>query len=235
MSGAAAGLLVLGLALLPQEAPAPRPPADPPAVPPTRLGTELLASCPVVVVARTIAIREAAIGTELLRVRVVERMLGAATRAGEELSLLTAEGQFVFGSEDLLFLRPYGEGGRFEVVQRVASTDKHYAAKLTIARRSIWLMEIADAEQRHEATLALLFDLLRSKDEWSRRHALDELAWMATARHALFTVSRRARLQTAGRVSPHEEVGRGVERVVQILESEDARLREAPEKEQSPP
>ncbi|MHC5209928.1 MAG: hypothetical protein ACYTG2_04325 [Planctomycetota bacterium] len=231
MNAVAAGLVLLGLALVPQDAPARKAPR----VPPTRLGVELLSNCPVVVVARTIATREAAIGTDLLRVRVLERMLGPDTRPGDELSVLSPAGQFLFGSEDLLFLRPYGEGGRFEVAERITITDKHYAAKLTITRRMIWLMEIADVEQRNDATLALLFDLLRSKDEWCRRHALDELAWMATARHSVFTASRRARLLTVGRVSPHEKVSRGVEIVARSLESEDARLREAAQKEQSGP
>jgi hypothetical protein len=231
MTRATAGLVLLGTLLVPQRAPAPRPPG----VPPTRLGVQLLANCPVIIVARTIAIREAAIGTELLRVRVVERMLGADTRPGAELSVLTAAGQFLFGSEDLLFLRPYGEGGRFELVERIAISDKHYAAKLTITRRTIWLMEIADAEQRNDAALALLFDLLRSKDEWTRLHALDELTWLATTQHELFTPSRRARLVTAGRVSPHEQVSLRVESVARMLESGDTRLREAAEKEQSRP
>jgi hypothetical protein len=232
VSRVAAGALALAVSVCAQDAPAPEPP---PPVPPTRLGVELLATCPLVVVARAIATRPAAIGTELVRVRVLERMLGAGTRPGDELALLTPDGQFEFGSEDLLFLRPYGEGGRLEVAERIASTDAHYESKLSITRRSIWLMEIADAEQRNDAAFALLFDLLRSKDAWTRRHALDELTWMATASHGLFTGSRRARLLAAGRVSLHEEVSRGVESVARLLESEDDRLREAAEKEQSRP
>jgi hypothetical protein len=206
-----------------------------PPVPPMRIGRDLLARCPLVVVARTITAREATVSSDLLHVRVVERMLGRAVKPGDELTVLSPVGQFQFGDEDLLFLRPYRDGNRYEVVERVSSTDPNYEAKLSISRRSIWLMEIPEPEQRADATLSLLLRLLGSRDRWTRSHAIDELAWMAREHHALFTPARRARLISAGRVSPHQAVREGVESVAKLLSSLDKRLRETTNQEQSPP
>jgi hypothetical protein len=209
--------------------------AAPPRVPPTRLGVQVLARCPVVVVARTISVRDAGLGASLVHLRVLERMLGPDTRAGDDLPAFSAGQQFQFGDEDLLFLRPYRSAGRYEIVDRVSARDPHYGAKLFIARRNIWLMEIPEDERRIDATLELLLMLLQSADEWTRLHALEELRWMAVEQREVFTLDRTARLRAAGRASARREIAAGVESVASLLTSRAQRAPAGDDKEQSRP
>jgi len=206
-----------------------------PAVPPTRLGIQVLARCPVVVVARTISVRDAGLGASLLHVRVLERMLGSEVHAEDDLSIFSASQEFQFADEDLLFLRPYRSAGRYEVVERVSSRDPHYAAKLSYARRSVWLMEIRDAEERTDATLTMLLSLLQSNDDWTALQALDELRWMATEVPDCFTPGRTQRLRAAGRICLRKEVAAGVESVATLLTSRADRAASGRDKGQSRP
>ncbi len=246
---AAALLAGLLLQAAPQAAPAvAAPAAAPPAVaardagadaprgvPPTRLGVQVLARAPVVVVGRVIAVREVGPGADLVRVRVEERMRGDDCRRGDELSILAGSGQFLFGSEDLLFLRPYRTAGRHEIVERVSSTDPHWAGRLSVTRRTIWLLEIADAEERADAALDMLLSQLVSRDDWLRGQALQELEWMAREQRWVFTAERRARLQSAARAVPDRDLRAGVEKVTSLLTSQDGRPPGAPPEEQSRP
>jgi hypothetical protein len=206
-----------------------------PPVPPTRLGIQVLARCPVVVVARTISARDAGLGASLLHVRVLERMLGADVRPDDDLSVFSASQQFSFGDEDLLFLKPYRSAGRYEVVERVSSRDPHYEAKLSYARRCAWLMEIRDDEERTDATLTLLLSLLQSRDDWTAREALDELQWMANALPDCFTPARTARLRAAGRTCLRKEIAEGVENVATVITSRADRAAASRDKGQSRP
>lgn len=206
-----------------------------PAVPPTRMGLELLASCPLVIVGRTIAARAAGPGTELLHVSVVERLLGSTYQLGDVLSVLSPAGQFPFGSEDLLFLKPWRGDERFEVARRVAATDPKFEAKLALTRRMVWLMEIPDEQQRIDATLSMVLGQLRSTDDWTRSQGLDELSWMTERLPGLFTATRRARIVSAGRVGTDPQVAAGIAAALRRLAATDAGLREPAAKEQSPP
>jgi hypothetical protein len=206
-----------------------------PAMPPTRLGLETLAHSPVVAVTVVIAVRPSGPGTDLVRVRVVERMRGAGLAAGDELSLLVSQGSLRFGSEDLLFLRPWRDGGRHELVQRVAASVPHWEERLSIVRRTLWLLEVPDPQRRVDATLDLLLELLSSEREWSRGYALAELRWMAGAQRALFTPERVARLRAAGRVSRLPDVRAGVDSVTSLLTSPPARAPSADGTEHSRP
>jgi hypothetical protein len=211
------------------------PPAPTPSVPPTRMGVELLSTCPLVVVARTVSTRAAGPGIELLHVSVVERLLGAPFQPGDVLSVLTPAGQFAFGSEDLLFLKPWRGDERYEVALRVAATDPQFEAKLALTRRMVWLMEIHDEQQRIEATLSLVLEQLHSEDEWTRSQGLEELRWMTERLPGIFTAARRARLLSAGRVTTDAKVLAGVEAALRRLRATDDGLREQPPKEQSRP
>jgi hypothetical protein len=207
----------------------------PPAVPPTRLGIQVLARCPVVVVARTISVRDAGLGASLLHVRVVERMLGAQVKPDDDLPVFSASQQFQFGDEDLLFLRPYRSAGRYEVVERVSARDPHYASKLSYARRNAWLTEVRDTEERVDATLTMLLSLLQSPDEWTALQALDELRWMAGEVPDCFTAGRIQRLRAAGRICLRKEIAAGVESVATLLTSRAIRAAPGRDKEQSRP
>jgi hypothetical protein len=225
--------LLLSLAL--QTAPDQAPPRAAPVSPPSRLGVELLGPCPVVVVARTISVRDAGLGAALLHVRVVERLRGEDITAGDALTVFSVADHFRFGSEDLLFLQPFRQSGRFEVVHRISVRESQYAAMLSIVRRTVWLMEIEDVEARRDASLDLILGLLRSRDEWTRRYGLEELRWMAEHQHAIFSGDRRDRLRTAGRASAHPEVKAGVVIVTRALVAKDSRLQRADGLEQSRP
>ena len=222
-------LLLLAALLQTQRGP---PPATPP-VPPTRMGVELLSACPLVVVGRTVSARAAGPGVELLHISIVERILGAAVQTGDVLTVLSPTGQFAFGSEDLLFLKPFRGDERFEVALRVAATDPQFEAKLATTRRNVWLMEIKDEQQRIEATLSLVLEQLRSADEWTRSQGLEELRWMTERLPGIFTASRRARLVSAGRVTTDAKVVAGVEAALRRLRATDDGLRAEPPKEQS--
>lgn len=213
----------------------PKPPAPQPALPPSRLGIEWLGPCPVVVVARTISVRDAGLGAALLHVRVLERMRGDDVAVGDSLAVFTAGDRFRFGSEDLLFLRFFRTSGRFEVVHRVSAREAGYAAMVSITRRTIWLLEIEDIELRKDATLDLILGLLHSRDAWTRHYGLQELRWMAARQDGIFTRQRRERLRTAGRASAHPEVKVGVESVTRALIEKDDRLRRHEGSEQSGP
>jgi len=210
------------------------PPAAPP-VPPTRMGVELLSTCPLVVVGRTVSARAAGPGVELLHISIVERLLGSAFETGDVVSVLSPAGQFAFGSEDLLFLKPWRGDERFEVSLRVAATDPQFEAKLATTRRMIWLMEIKDEQARIEATLSLVLEQLHSEDEWTRSQGLEELRWMTERLPGIFTAARRARLLSAGRVTTDAKVLAGVEAALRRLRATDDGLREQPPKEQSRP
>jgi len=204
-------------------------------VPPTRLGIQVLARCPVVVVARTFSVRDAGMGSSLLHVRVLERMLGTEVAPDQDLPVFSVSQQFQFGDEDLLFLKPYRSAGRYEVVERVSSRDPHYEAKLSYARRCAWLTEIRETEARTDATLGLLCSLLQSRDTWTAQQALDELRWMASEVPDCFTPARVARLRAAGRTCLRTDVAAGVENVATLLTSRADRAAASRDKGQSRP
>ena len=149
--------------------------------------------------------------------------------------MLSPEGQFPFGSEDLLFLKPWRGEERYEVAQRVAATDPKFELKLALTRRMVWLMEIPDEQQRIDATLSLLVSQLRSTDDWTRAQGLDELNWMVERLPGLFTTARRTRIVSAGRAGAVPEVVAGITAAMSRLAAMDAGLRKTAAKEQSPP
>jgi hypothetical protein len=210
-------------------------PRDLPAVPPTQLGLQTLAHSPVVVVARSIAVRPAAQGTDLVTLRVLERMRGDDVPREGELRVLAPQGVMRFGSEDLLFLRPWRGGERLEIVQRVASVEPHFEERLSVVRRTLWLLEERDPQRRADATLDLLVELLASPREWTRGYALAELRWMAQEQRWVFTPGRAARLSAAGRVSPHADVRAGVDSVAAALAPPGSGAPPASRTEQSRP
>jgi len=225
------GLLLPALLLQARDTTAPAPHVA--AVPPTRMGVELLATCPLVVVGRTVSSRAAGPGIELLHVSIVERVVGTAFQPGDILAVLSPERQFAFGSEDLLFLKPWRGDERYEVALRVASTEPRFEAKLALTRRMAWLMEIPEEQPRIEATLSLVLEQLRSADEWTRSQGLEELRWMTERQPALFTATRRARLLSAGRVTDDPRVVAGIEAALRRLRATDDGLRGSAPKEQS--
>ena len=227
------GVALAALLLQSRGAPAPAPPVV--MVPPTRMGMELLANCPLVAVGRTVSARPAGPGIELLHVSIVERVLGASVQPGDLIAVLSPAGQFAFGSEDLLFLKPWRGEERYEVALRVASTEPRFEAKLALTRRMVWLMEIVDEQARIEATLSLVLEQLRSADAWTRSQGLEELRWMTERLPALFTAARRARLVSAGRVSDDPQVVAGIDAALSRLHATDAGLRGSAPKEQSRP
>ena len=224
------GLLLAALVLQARDTTPPA--ARAAAVPPTRMGVELLASCPLVVVGRTVSSRPAGPGVELLHVSIVERVVGTF-QPGDLLSVLSPERQFAFGSEDLLFLKPWRGDERYEVALRVASTEPRFEAKLALTRRMAWLMEIPEEQPRIEATLSLVIEQLRSADEWTRSQGIEELRWMTERLPALFTAARRARLVSAGSVTDDPRVAAAIEAALRRLRATDDGLRGSAPKEQS--
>ena len=223
-------------ATAPAEPPAPPPPPrNFPRVPPTRLGVETLARSPLVVVGRTASVRPVSAGTDLVHVRVLERVRGEGVRPGDEVAVLCASGQFLFGVEELLFLRPWRDGPRQELVARVSSLEEHYLRGLSLVRRAVFLSEIPELQARTEATLELLFGLLRDDDDWVRGYALSELRWMAQRQPWIWTVERIGRLRAAGRSNPRPEVAAGVESVASMLSSPPSGTDPEARTGQSPP
>ena len=219
MSAAARACLTVLLLTVAAAAQAGAPPPALPPVPPTQLGLQVLVNAPVVVVARTIEVRGAGPGSELLKVRVLERMRGLGLVRDSELSVLAPQGVLRFGEENLLCLRPWRSGERYEIVQRVGADEAHYDERLAVVRRTIWLLEERDPVRRVDATLDLLLELLGTDKDWSRGYALAELRWMAREQRWFFTPERTARLRAAGRVSPRDDVRSGVDSVAALLRS----------------
>jgi hypothetical protein len=154
---------------------------------------------------------------------VLERMRGDVARDAE-LSVLAPEATLVFGDENLLFLRPWRGGERLEVVQALSSHEPHYDERLSVVRRTIWLLEVRDPQRRIDATLDMLVELLASDKDWTRGYALGELRWMAQQVRWVFTDDRIVRLRAAGRTSPRDDVRTGVESVASLLTSRPARV-----------
>lgn len=228
------GLLLAALLPLQQRASSnASPPA--PRVPPTRMGVELLATCPLVIVGRTIAAKPAGPGIELLHIRIIERLVGPGREPGEVVTVLSPVGQFPFGSQDLLFLKPWRGDERFEVARRIDGSEPNFEAKLALTRRMVWLMEIVDDQARIDATLSLVLGQLAGNDAWSRSQGLDELRWMSERLPGMFTASRRGRLIALGRISTDPRVVEAVESALRRLRATDNGLRETAAKEQSPP
>jgi len=201
------------------EARQPQIPKDLPQVPPTRLGLELLAHSPVVLVVRVSAARAVAAGSDLLTATVLERMRGVEIAVGQEVLVLSAAGQFVPGTEELLFLRPWRGGGRFECVSRVSALQDGYERGLGLVRRSLWLCEIREAAARVEATLEQLLTWMCDRDARVRAYALGELRWMALRQRWVWSAARLERLRLAGRACAWPEVAAGVESVASALSS----------------
>ncbi|HEX5009026.1 MAG TPA: hypothetical protein VFY71_01400 [Planctomycetota bacterium] len=218
IAAARAWLAMLGLALgaAAQDG---APPAALPPVPPTQFGLQVLVNSPVVVVARTVEVRGVGPATELLKVRVLERMRGLSIERDAELPVLAPRGLLRFGEENLLCLRPWRGGERYEIVQRVGADEAHYDERLSVVRRSIWLLEERDPMRRTDATLDFLLELLGTDKDWSRGYGLAELRWMAREQRWVFTAERTARLRAAGRASPRDDVRSGVDSVAALLRS----------------
>jgi len=210
-------------------------PSPPPPVPPTRMGTELLARRPLVAVARTVSVTNFGIGTAVVRMTVEERLCGAGAEPGEDVVVLTYAGHFRAGDRDLLHLLPFGRRGRYEVLQRVSGQDPDHRAKLSMTRRQIALMDVAERQSRAAATFELLLASLASADEWTRSYAAAELTWMAQHQRWVFTPTRIRRLSTLARSAVRPDVRAGVERVTTLLSSDPGPLPRGPEQESSPP
>jgi len=97
------------------------------------------------------------------------------------------------------------------------------------------LMEIADDDERVDATLSMVLGQLASQDEWTRTQGLGELRWMTEKLPGLLTASRRARIVTAQRVATDPKVAAGIAETLRRLQAIDSGLRPPPAKEQSRP
>lgn len=218
-------------ASLPSDGPAPARDAH---IPPTRLGLEVFADAELALVGRVQTVSRVGLGTGVLRVQVEERLMGDVRR-GDELVVLGYATDFLPGSREILFLRRFRDGPRFEVTRRIDARDPDFAAKLDVTRRTSRLLDIRAGPDRDAAAIELVLDALDDRADWTRRYGLAELGWLASTRSDLFTPLRRARLEALAASTSDPDVRAGVESVTIALAPHPLSLPAPPRQESSSP
>lgn len=209
-------------------------------LPPTQFCSQLLTDNLLMVVGTVEQVTLFGIGTAVVRLRIDEHLSGErpdASSKDEEapVLILAYAREFHSGSQALLVLEPFGEGGRFRVRYRIDARDADFRAKVEMSRRQVALVTLPDKRAREEGVIDLLVRSLASDDAWTRSYALSELQWIATVYPEVLDATRMRRLRSIALASRWPEVTDGVESVAIELARRTQALRARADEESSSP
>lgn len=187
------------------------------ALPPTRLGTDLLGQDPVVARVTTRSFTPFGMGTVVVRVEINELLHGEGVTAGDSVVVFAYVGRFPSKGEALVYLLPYRQGGRYQLLEVVDGRDPNWSAKLKVTRETMALATIESRQEQATATFDMLARGLESSNAWTRGYAVRELSWMAVRRSWVISRPRSQRLERIAGRTTHVEVRLGVERVAKTL------------------
>ena len=194
---------------------APAQPADPAAGPAgtpakpafawySELGDTVVAKCDAIVTGKVGAISELR-GGAIVRVEVETWFWGARAPGQSEVTLLAHPDDFFTGTELLLFLKRFENGGRFTYLNRVLESDSDFEAKRKLLERTLALREVPrDDDRRHEVRRRIYEDA-GSIEPWTRAHVLREIAWLRKTWPGLLTRADLADLRELVRRSADEK------------------------------
>ncbi len=181
-------------------APRPEPPAATGPIWYTQFGAQVLAAVDAVLIGKVIEVSGLR-GTDVVRVEIVEWKHGARPvglrGSVTEVTLLAMPGDFFVGTEQLLFLKLFEKGPRYNAFNRVARSDPDWDAKLACLDRNLALLALEKEEERRREARKLLYDDLTSTVHWTRWHAYHELAWVREKMPQMVTREDRADLRKA--------------------------------------
>jgi len=170
-------------------------------------GEDTLKRSQVVAEGRATSVIPAGRGVSVAHFEVLEKLRGKT--AGKELVVLAAPGQFNVGVTYLLFLdrflpsgpsgpsgksREGGESGRLTVVNRIASGERDYAAKLQVLKEFLEADAIAAADERALRIRGILLKNLGDSNLFIKWNALTELGPFVHRYPALFGPREKARM-----------------------------------------
>lgn len=190
---------------------APAPPAGPkpaPAKPAfawySLLGDTVVSKCDAIVAGRIGAISELR-GGAIVRVEVETWFYGDHAPGQDEVTLLAHPDDFFTGTELLLFLQRFENGGRFTYLNRVLKSDSDFEAKRRVLERTLALRDFPRDEDRRHEVRRRIYEDAGSIDAWTRAHVLLEIAWLRRNWPGLLTRADLADLRELARRSPDEK------------------------------
>lgn len=128
----------------------------------------------------------------------VEAML-KGDRAAKELVVLSAPGDLAVGNRYVVFVETFGEGGRFRLVNRFASSERDFDDKVKVLEQYLEILEIKDVGEQLDALRDRLLLNVSSERVFVKWNAVEELRAFAKAHAQRFAAPHRARLVAAWR------------------------------------
>ena len=190
---------------------APATPADPKAAPAkpafawySQLGDTVISKCDAIVTGRVGAISELR-GGAIVRVEVETWFYGDHAPGQDEVTLLAHPDDFFTGTELLLFLQRFENGGRFTYLNRILKSDSDFEAKRKVLERTLALRDFPRDEDRRHEVRRRIYEDAGSIDAWTRAHVLLEIAWLRRNWPGLLTRPDLADLRELARRSPDEK------------------------------
>ena len=194
---------------------APAKPADPAAAPaaaPAKpafawyslLGDTVVSKCDAIVAGKVGAISGLR-GGAIVRVEVETWFWGDHAPGQTEVTLLAHPDDFFTGTELLLFLQRFENGGRFTYLNRILKSDSDFEAKRKVLERTLALRDFPRDEDRRHKVRRRIYEDAGSIDAWTRAHVLLEIAWLRRNWPGLLTRADLADLRELARRSPDEK------------------------------
>jgi len=118
--------------------------------------------------------------------------LGRHTSTGVAAVVLAAPGDFTKDQTYLLFLDRFRNGDRFTWIDRLAPSDRDYAAKLKVLEQFVHIASIQDLNERTLEMRDVLLRNLADRDLFVKWNAVRELKEFAEQHPSLFGDRERA-------------------------------------------
>ncbi len=141
----------------------------------------------------------------------------AALADDEEIVVLAGHGEFLAGSDYILFLKSFRDGSRYVAIERIASGDRDFLAKRQVLTAFAALDRILDESERVTKIRDLLLTNLKDKSEFVRWNALTELKALALARADVFTAEHRKSLVAVATAERGEVFRQGLKEILKLL------------------
>ena len=170
----------------------------------SELGDTVVAKCDVILTGKVGAISELR-GGAIVRVDVETWYWGERAPGQTEVTLLAHPDDFFTGTDLLLFLQRFENGGRFIYLNRVLQSDPDFGAKRRVLERTLALRQLATDEERRHEVRRRVYEDAGSSDAWTRAHVLREIGWLRRTWPGVLTREDLADLRELAKRSTDEK------------------------------
>lgn len=131
-------------------------------------------------------------GVAIARCAVESMLKGDRTK--KELVVLCAPGDLAVATRYVVFAETFGEGGRFRLVNRFASSERDFDDKVKVLEQYLEILELKDVGEQLDALRDRLLLNVSSERVFVKWNAVEELRAFAKAHAQRFAAPHRARL-----------------------------------------